>query len=80
LRGEPLELWAAAAERKARNRSKAIEPEVVLTSMTQGREVVEDYSRTGLTLRKYPLSFMREYLNKRRIVTCFEAGSQRDGR
>jgi error-prone DNA polymerase len=51
LRDQPLELWAAADEREARPASELIEPEVALKSMTEGREVVEDYSHTGLTLR-----------------------------
>ena len=80
LRDEPLELWAAAAEREARTIPEMQEPEVMLKSMTQGREVVEDYSHTGLTLRLHPVSFLRSELAKKSIVTCAEAMSQRDGR
>ncbi|MDX1009345.1 DNA polymerase III subunit alpha [Sinorhizobium medicae] len=80
LRDEPLELWAAAAEREARTVSEVQEPEVVLKSMAQGREVVEDYSHTGLTLRAHPLSFLRQDLKAKRIVTCAEAMGERDGR
>ncbi|ULJ76490.1 error-prone DNA polymerase [Rhizobium gallicum] len=80
LRDEPLELWAAAAEREARVIAEMQEPEVTLRSMTQGMEVVEDYSHTGLTLRQHPVSFLREDLRKRSIVTCAEAMVERDGR
>ncbi|WP_166096797.1 error-prone DNA polymerase [Rhizobium flavescens] len=80
LRDEPLELWAAAAEREARTVSEMQEPEVTLKSMTEGREVVEDYSHTGLTLRAHPMSFLRNDLKAKRIVTCAEAMGERDGR
>ncbi|MFD1330320.1 error-prone DNA polymerase [Mycoplana ramosa] len=80
LRDEPLELWAAAAEREARTISETQEPEVILKSMTEGREVVEDYSHTGLTLRAHPMSFLRSDLAAKRIITCAEAMGERDGR
>lgn len=80
LRDEPLELWAAAAEKEARTVSEIQEPEVLLKSMTEGREVVEDYSHTGLTLRAHPMSFLRQDLRTKRIVTCAEAMGERDGR
>lgn len=48
--------------------------------MTEGREVVEDYSHTGLTLRAHPLTFLRADLKAKRIVTCAEAMSERDGK
>ena len=80
LRDEPLELWAAAAEREAKVVAEMQEPEVALKSMTEGREVVEDYSHTGLTLRAHPVSFLRRDLDRKGIVTCAEAMGQRDGR
>lgn len=49
LRDEPLELWAAAAEREARLVAEMQEPSVALPSMRAGHEVVEDYAHTGLT-------------------------------
>lgn len=48
--------------------------------MAAGREVVEDYSHTGLSLRRHPVAFLREGLTRRRIVTCAEAMSLRDRR
>lgn len=80
LRDEPLELWAAAAEREVRALSEINEPEVRLKSMAEGREVVEDYSHTGLTLRAHPMSFLRKDLSAKRIVTCADAMGERDGR
>jgi len=80
LRAVPLELWAAADEREARTATEANEPDVALKSMTEGREVVEDYSHTGLTLRQHPMSFLRQGLRQKRIVTCHEAMAERDGR
>ncbi|WP_313666012.1 error-prone DNA polymerase [Shinella sp.] len=80
LRDEPLELWAAAAQREARQVAELQEPEVALPSMRAGHEVVEDYAHTGLTLRQHPVAFLRKDLRERRIVTCAEAMAARDGR
>lgn len=80
LRDEPLELWAAAAERESKSVAELQEPVVALRSMTEGREVVEDYSHTGLTLRAHPMSFLRSELSRKRIVTCADAMAERDGR
>ncbi len=80
LRDEPLQLWAAAAEREVRVIAEMQEPEVALKSMTDGREAVEDYSHTGLTLRAHPISFLRKDLDGKGIVTCAEAMGQRDGK
>nr|CAD6436566.1 error-prone DNA polymerase [Rhizobium sp. Q54] len=79
LRDEPLPLFTAAAEREAREIAEQLEPEVALHQMTEGHNVVEDYSHTGLTLRHHPLRFLRADLTMRRIVTCAEAMSARDG-
>lgn len=59
-----LPLFAAAA---------AKEPAVTLRPMQAGREVVEDYAHTGLTLRRHPLAFLRDDLTRRRIRSCAEA-------
>src|SRR5690349_9188649 len=79
LRDEPLPLFTAAAEREARAIAEQQEPEVELRQMTDGHNVVEDYSHIGLTLREHPLRFLRADLTKRRIVTCAEAMTARDG-
>jgi DNA polymerase III alpha subunit len=80
LRDEPLPLFAAASAREAEFVPEVSEPAVTLRPMTAGGEVVEDYGHVGLTLRAHPLSFLREDLRRRRIVTCAEAMAARDGR
>lgn len=80
LRDEPLPLFAAAAEREQRTIAEQQEPEVHLRQMTEGHNVIQDYSHTGLTLRQHPLAFLRQDLAARNIVTCDEAMSARDGR
>nr|WP_172694564.1 error-prone DNA polymerase [Rhizobium rhizogenes]QCL10734.1 DNA polymerase III, alpha subunit [Rhizobium rhizogenes] len=80
LRDEPLPLFAAAAEREMATIAEQQEPEVVLRHMTDGHNVIEDYSHTGLTLRQHPIAFLRKDLATRNIITCEEAMSSRDGR
>jgi error-prone DNA polymerase len=64
----PLPLFAAADARGE-------EPEVALTPMTEGREVVEDYRAVQLSLRAHPLAFLRPELERRGFVPC---GALRD--
>jgi error-prone DNA polymerase len=80
LRDEPLPLFAAASKREATVLQEQQEPAVVLRQMTLGQNVVEDYGHTGLTLREHPVSFLRRDLADRRIITCAEAMTMRDGR
>ncbi|MBX4905116.1 hypothetical protein HJA83_27885 [Rhizobium bangladeshense] len=80
LRDEPLPLFAAAAEREMAAIAEQQEPEVALRQMTDGHNVIEDYSHTGLTLRQHPIAFLREDLSVRNIITCAEAMNSRDGR
>ncbi|MBW9115686.1 error-prone DNA polymerase [Rhizobium cauense] len=80
LRDEPLPLFAAASNREARAIAEQQEPEVSLRQMTDGHNVVQDYSHVGLTLRDHPISFLRKDLCERRIVSCHEAMNARDGR
>ena len=44
-----------------------------LRPMSAGREVVEDYSRASLSLRRHPVAFLRGDLARRRILGCAEA-------
>jgi error-prone DNA polymerase len=67
----PLPLFAATERRE--------EP-VTLVPLTAGREVVEDYRATQLTLRQHPLFFLREELARRRIIPCAALKTTRDGR
>lgn len=80
LRDEPLPLFAAMSAREEVTVAEINEPVVALRPMTSGGEVVADYSHLGLTLRYHPLSFLREDLRRRRIVTCTEAMQARDGK
>ncbi|WP_265502009.1 error-prone DNA polymerase [Paracoccus beibuensis] len=56
------------------------EPLVPLRPMPAGREVVEDYSRTGLSLRRHPVAFLRDGLARRRMRSCADAMSAPGGR
>ncbi|MBY3193461.1 OB-fold nucleic acid binding domain-containing protein, partial [Rhizobium laguerreae] len=73
-------LFAAAAEREMAAIAEQQEPEVALRQMTDGHNVIEDYSHTGLTLRRHPIAFLRKDLSVRNIITCAEAMNSRDGR
>jgi error-prone DNA polymerase len=59
LRDEPLPLFAAAADREMAVIAEQWEPEVKLRQMTNGHNVIEDYSHTGITLRHYTITFLR---------------------
>ena len=80
LRDEELPLFAAASAREGLTVSEISEPSIALRPMAAGREVVADYSHTGLSLRRHPISFLREDLRKRRMVSCAEAMGARDRR
>ena len=78
LRDEPLPLFAAS--RQAEAMPEYHEPAIALRPMTSGGEVVEDYAHLGLTLRAHPLSFLRDDLRRRKIVTCAEAAHAPDNK
>ncbi len=78
LRDDPLPLFAAADG--ADQKPEISEPDPGLKPMTPGREVVEDYSHIGLTLRDHPLSFLRGDLQARHVMTCADGTAMRDGR
>ncbi|MCW3796208.1 error-prone DNA polymerase [Sphingomonas sp. BN140010] len=67
----PLPLLAAVERRE--------EP-VSLVPLTAGREVVEDYRATQLTLRQHPLFFLRAALARQRVIPCAALRDVRDGR
>ncbi|MFN3279188.1 MAG: error-prone DNA polymerase [Paracoccus hibiscisoli] len=56
------------------------EPAVPLRAMPPGREVVEDYGHTGLSLRNHPVSFLRHALAYRRIRPCADLATEGHGR
>lgn len=76
----PLPLFQAAEEREAGFSPEGIEPPTILRPMTDGREVVEDYRATQLSLRAHPLSFLRDELDDMGIVRCADLQHIRDGR
>ena len=76
----PLPLFAAADEREERFSPEGLEPSVPLHAMTAGREVVEDYRSTQLSLRGHPVAFLRDQLSAMDIVRCADLASIRDGR
>lgn len=75
-----LPLFAAADERDGKLRQEAIEPTVLLAPMGEGAEVVEDYRASGLSLRAHPLAFLRDELKARKMITCEQLQTVKDGR
>ncbi|TFI58350.1 DNA polymerase III subunit alpha [Sphingomonas parva] len=67
----PLPLFAALEDR---------EPEVALTPLTAGREVVEDYRAVQLSLRAHPVAFLRPELDRRKVTRCADLAHTKDGR
>jgi len=80
LREEPLPLFAAAADREMQAIAEQQEPEGELRQMTDGHNVVLDYSHTGLTLRDHRVSFLRKDRQAKSIIAGADAMNARDGR
>ncbi|MFW2829635.1 error-prone DNA polymerase [Sphingomonas sp. ID0503] len=80
LGAKQLPLFAAADVRAERIEAEALEEAVTLRPLTEGREVVEDYRHTQLTLRAHPLSFLRPELARRRILSARDLDRVKDGR
>jgi error-prone DNA polymerase len=72
LGGKPLPLFAAAEAR-------ASEPNVALTRMTEGREVVEDYRAAQLSLRSHPAAFLRPEFTARGVTPAGRLAAMKDG-
>jgi error-prone DNA polymerase len=75
----PLSLFAAADERAGVINAEVKEAPVALTPLTAGREVVEDYRATQLSLRQHPLTFLRGELRRRGIQPCGDLKTMKDG-
>jgi error-prone DNA polymerase len=75
----PLLLLTAADNRVGAIIPEAREPAVALTPLTAGREVVEDYRATQLTLRNHPLHFLRGELDRMRMRRCGDLKTLKDG-
>jgi error-prone DNA polymerase len=70
----------AAADAGRRPMPEIVELSVPLAPMKEGREVVEDYGSTGLSLRRHPVAFLRDDLRRRGMVACADLLHLRDGR
>ncbi len=80
LRDEQLPLFAAADARENGFSEEIIEQPIALRPMSEGREVVEDYGHVGLTLRRHPVSFLRDDLLRQRMMPCSALETTKDGR
>jgi error-prone DNA polymerase len=78
LHDAPLPLFAVSDA--AHPVPEVVEPDVELTPMTKGQEVVEDYRSQGLTLREHPVAFLRSDLEERGIIRAADLEQTKDGR
>jgi error-prone DNA polymerase len=76
---KPLPLLAASDARAGSVRPEVTEQPVALVPLTEGREVVEDYRATQLSLRAHPVAFLRDRLAERRITRCGDLTGLKDG-
>ena len=79
LRDNTLPLFDDADRREQRICPELTEPPVTLTTMTKGREVVEDYRSHGLSLRSHPLAFLRKELTAMNIIACAALRDAKNG-
>ncbi|MDF7776197.1 error-prone DNA polymerase [Sphingomonas sp. AOB5] len=79
LRDAPLQLLLEADARQGVIAPEAHEAPVELQPLTDGREVVEDYRATQLTLRMHPVHFLRGRLDLQGIRRCGDLASIKDG-
>jgi error-prone DNA polymerase len=80
LAAAPLPLFAAADAREGALTPEVTEAPVAFEPLTAGREVVEDYRATQLSLRAHPLAFLRGTLRAEGVVTCADLKTLKDGR
>jgi error-prone DNA polymerase len=69
---DDLPLFARAALANA-------EPDARLAAMAESEQVIEDYRHLRLSLRAHPVSFLRDELVRRGIVTAAALRSMKDG-
>jgi error-prone DNA polymerase len=79
LRQAPLDLFSITHECAGHTMPESIEAPVALDPLTEGREVVEDYRATQLSLRNHPVAFLRDRLEARRIARCSDLLQMKDG-
>ena len=84
LREAPLPLFEAADRAAGRLTAEVPEGEdgsaYAPPPMTRGREVVEDYLSTGLSLKDHPVAFLRPALARKGCLTSEAAARARDRR
>ncbi|MEG3181903.1 error-prone DNA polymerase [Sphingomonas sp. LT1P40] len=79
LREAPLPLFATMDAHAGRVQPEVVEEPVMLTPLTAGREVVEDYRATQLSLRNHPVHFLRDRLAAAGRVPCGDLARMKDG-
>jgi error-prone DNA polymerase len=79
-------LWQASALTdkpiglfKGRPSESMWEPQIKLPLMTDAEHVVQDYASTGLSLKKHPVSFVREQLRMLHVVSVKDLDDIPDG-
>ena len=80
LKADPLPLFAAAKDEEGRPLPEVSETAMRLKAMSEGREVVEDYTHVGLTLRRHPVALMRGQLDDMGYTPCAAIAELKDGR
>ena len=74
-----LPLFEAADKRETTSRPEIEEPQVALKPMTLGQDVTEDYQTTGLSLKRHPISFLRDDLERMGVKPCAAGLEGRSG-
>jgi error-prone DNA polymerase len=80
LRDATLPLFVAADAREGGHRAEVDEPATRLKPAPAGREVVDDYGATGLSLKAHPVAFLRPALVRRGVTPATGLAAIRDGR
>jgi len=75
---KPLPLFAIAHKSQAVWEPEMIEPDVRLTPLTAGENVLQDYATTSLSLRAHPTAFLRDSLKQARWDTLASVSQARD--
>jgi error-prone DNA polymerase len=77
------QVWDAAALQPAPGLLRAVpvaEDALELAAASEGEEVIFDYAALGLTLRRHPLSMLREQLSKEKMLTATQLRDLPSGR
>jgi error-prone DNA polymerase len=80
LRDMALPLFVAANKRHNQSSPEIVEPCALLKPAAAGREVVDDYAATGLSLRAHPVGFLRDKLARRGVMVATDLAETQDGR